>query len=89
MAREFSVIVSINAAKAAVGARQFNVAANTVVRGSAKMTTGLKAANASSLKLITTIGRIRGVATLAFAGFLGVGGIGAIVRTLTLSLIHI
>jgi TP901 family phage tail tape measure protein len=32
--------------------------------------------------MITTLGRLRGVASLAFAGFLGVGGIGAVVKTI-------
>jgi TP901 family phage tail tape measure protein len=80
MAREFSVIVGIDAGRARRGAREFNAAANQVSRGSRKMERGLKSANRRAIALITTLGRIRGVATLAFSGFLGVGGIGAVIR---------
>lgn len=82
MAREFSVVVGINATRATVGARQFKAASGTVVRANNSITASAARARKSSLALITTLGRIRGVATLAFAGFLGVGGLGAIVRTI-------
>ena len=83
MAREFSVIVGIQAGPARRGAREFKAASDTVVRGSNRMNRSLKATNRRAVALITTIGRIRGVATLAFSGFLGVGGLTAVTRTLS------
>ena len=83
MAREFSVVVGINATRAAVGARQFQAASTRVTAGATKMAVSTNRANKSMLAFITTLGRVRGVATLAFAGFLGVGGLGAVVKTIT------
>jgi len=83
MAREFSVIVSIDAKRAVAGGRTFKQGADQVARSSAKMRRGMDRSRRSATALITTIGRMRGVATLAFAGFLGVGGLSAVVRTLS------
>ncbi len=83
MPREFSVIVGIDASRARKGGRQFKAGADQVVRSSRRMAVGMRSANKSAIALITTIGRIRGVATLAFAGFLGVGGIASVIRTLS------
>lgn len=83
MAREFSVIVGIDAGRARRGAREFKAASDSVTRGSRKMDQGLKGANRRAVALITTLGRLRGVATVAFSGFLGVGGISTVIRTLS------
>ena len=83
MAREFSIIVSINADGARRGGRQFKQGADQVRRSSEQMRRGMNRTRRSATALITTIGRMRGVATLAFAGFLGVGGLGSIIRTLS------
>lgn len=83
MAREFSVIVGIDAGRARRGAREFRAASNTVTRGSRQMDRSLKGANRRAVALITTLGRLRGVATVAFSGFLGVGGITTVIRTLS------
>lgn len=83
MAREFSVVVGINATKAQVGARQFKAAAGVVNRSNNTMVASTKRANKGFLSMITVLGRIRGVATLAFAGFLGVGGLSSVVRTIS------
>jgi len=82
MPREFSVVVSINAAGARVGASKFKAGATTVGRSATRMGRQVATSNKRVTALITTIGRFRGVATLAFAGFLGVGGLGAIVKTI-------
>lgn len=83
MAREFSVIVGIDAGRARRGAREFKAGADQVVRSSKRMERGLAGANRRAVAVITTLGRLRGVATLAFSGFLGVGGITSVIRTLT------
>ena len=83
MPREFSVVVSINAAGARRGAGQFKAGADTVTRSSRRMDRQLVSSKRKVTALITTIGRFRGVATLAFAGFLGVGGLGSVIRTLS------
>ena len=83
MAREFSVIVGIDAGKARRGAREFKAASNTVTRGSQRMERGLRSANRRAVAMITTLGRLRGVATVVFSGFLGVGGVTTVIRTLS------
>ena len=83
MAREFSVIVGINAARARSGAREFKAGADTVTRSTRQMDRQLRQSTRRATALITTIGRFRGVATLAFSGFLGVGGLTSVVRTLS------
>ena len=83
MAREFSVLVSIDARGARRGAREFNAAAGTVSRGAGRMDRGLRQANRRAVAMITTLGRLRGVATVVFSGFLGVGGITSVIRTLS------
>ena len=75
MAREFSVVVGINATKAQVGARQFKAASTTVNRANTTMQVSTARTTKRMTAMITTLGRFRGVATLAFAGLLGVGGI--------------
>lgn len=83
MAREFSVIVGIDAGRARRGAREFRAGANSVVRDSKRMSRGMQSANRRAVAMITTLGRLRGVATLAFSGFLGVGGITSVIRTIS------
>ena len=82
MAREFSVVVGINATKAQVGARQFKAASTTVNRANTTMQVSTARTTKRMTAMITTLGRFRGVATLAFAGLLGVGGISSVVKTL-------
>ena len=83
MVREFSVVVGIDAGRARTGAREFKAGADQVSRSSRKMDRSLRSTNRRAVALITTIGRLRGVATLAFSGFLGVGGLTAVTRTIT------
>jgi TP901 family phage tail tape measure protein len=83
MAREFSVVVGINATKAQIGARQFKTAAGVVNRSNTKMQTSTARTTRKMTAMITTMGRFRGVASLMFAGFLGVGGIASVVRTIS------
>lgn len=47
------------------------------------MDRGLRQANRRAVAMITTLGRLRGVATVVFSGFLGVGGITSVIRTLS------
>ena len=82
MAREFSVVVGINATKAVAGARTFKAGADQVVRSNRRMQVATASSTRRMTAMITTMGRFRGVASLMFAGFLGVGGISAVVRTL-------
>jgi TP901 family phage tail tape measure protein len=83
MAREFSVVVGINATKAIAGGRQFKAGADQVNRSNRLMQASTARTTKRMTAMITTMGRVRGVASLMFAGFLGVGGIGAVIRTLT------
>ena len=83
MAREFSVVVGINATKAIVGGRQFKAGADQVNRSNRSMQRSTATTTKRMTAMITTLGRVRGVASLAFAGFLGVGGIGAVIRTIS------
>ena len=83
MAREFSVVVGINATKAIVGGRQFKTGADQVNRSNRGMQRSTATTTKRMTAMITTMGRFRGVASLMFAGFLGVGGIGAVIRTLS------
>jgi TP901 family phage tail tape measure protein len=83
MAREFSVVVGINANKAVAGARVFKTSADKVNRSNRQMQTSTRNTNRRMTALITTMGRFRGVASVMFAGFLGVGGISSVIRTLS------
>ena len=83
MAREFSVVVGINATRAIAGGRQFKAGADQVNRSNAGMQRSTSRTTKRMTAMITTMGRVRGVASLMFAGFLGVGGISAVIRTLT------
>jgi len=82
MAREFSVVVGINATKAIAGGRQFKAGADQVNRSNRGMQRSTAKTTKRMTAMITTMGRMRGVVSLMFAGFLGVGGISAVVRTL-------
>lgn len=81
--REFSVVVGINATKAVVGAGQFKQGADKVNRSNRAMQRSTARTTKRMTAMITTMGRFRGVASLMFAGFLGVGGIGAVIRTIS------
>lgn len=83
MAREFSVVVGINATRAVVGGRQFKTGADQVNRSNRGMQRSTAATTKRMTAMITTMGRFRGVASLMFAGFLGVGGIGSVIRTIS------
>ena len=83
MAREFSVVVGINASRAIAGGRQFKAGADQVNRSNRGMQRSTAATTRRMTAMITTMGRVRGVASLMFAGFLGVGGISSVVRTIT------
>jgi len=82
MAREFSVVVGINATRAVAGGRQFKAGADQVNRSNRTMQASTARTTRRMTAMITTMGRFRGVASLMFAGFLGVGGISSVVRTL-------
>ena len=83
MAREFSVVVGINATKAIAGGRQFKAGADQVNRSNRSMQRSTATTTKRLTSMITVMGRFRGVASLMFAGFLGVGGISAVVRTIS------
>jgi hypothetical protein len=71
MAREFSVVVGINASRAIAGGRQFKTGADQVNRSNRAMQRSTAGTTRRMTAMITTMGRVRGVASLMFAGFLG------------------
>lgn len=83
MAREFSVVVGINATKAVAGGRMFKAGADQVNRSNRGMQRSTARTTKRMTAMITTMGRFRGVASLMFAGFLGVGGIGSVIKTIS------